>query len=315
VKLLVTGAAGYLGSTLVPVLLRAGHAVTAIDSLTKPGFLLHVAAEPGFAFHRVDVTDTAQVRPLLSGVDAVVHLAAIVDEQECAADEARAYRVNTWATQQLVALSREAAVRRFLFVSTASIYGASSHDAPAREGDPANARTIYAKSKLQAEAAVVGAAAASFVPMVFRFASLMGVSPIVRYDGVMNRFLLHAARDGTIPVRGGTSWRPCLHVRDAARAARAWLELDRPGPAGTLLNVGEGNYQKRHLAQVAAGAFPSVKIQIDDVAGDRDYCVDFTKSRQLLGGYAEAGPDVAAAELSRAFLGGLLQPEPDASAP
>ena len=283
-KLLVTGAAGYLGSTLVPVLLRAGHAVTAIDSLTKPGFLLHVAAEPGFAFHRIDVTDTARVRPHLSGVDAVVHLAAIVDEQECAADEARAYRVNTWATQQLVALSREAAVRRFLFVSTASIYGASSHDAPATEGDPANARTIYAKSKLQAEAAVVGAAAASFVPMVFRFASLMCVSPIVRYDGVMNRFLLHAARDGTIPVRGGTSWR-------------------------------QGNYQKRHLAQVAAGAFPSVKIQMDDVAGDRDYCVDFTKSRQLLGGYAEAGPDVAAAELSRAFLGGLLRPEPDASAP
>jgi len=312
VKLLVTGAAGYLGSTLVPELLRAGHSVTAIDSLTKPGCLLHVAGEAGFTFHRLDVTEPGRIRPLVPGMDAVIHLAAIVDEQECTADEARAYRVNTWATEELVALSRDAGVARFLFVSTASIYGASSHDAPAVEGSPPNARTIYAKSKLQAEGAVLGAASATFAPTVFRFASLMGVSPTMRYDGVMNRFLLHAARDGTIPVRGGTSWRPCLHVRDAAHAVRAWLELDRRGPAGTLLNVGQGNYQKSHLAQVAAGVFPSATVTIDDAAGDRDYCVDFSKSHEVFGHYAERGPQLAAAELGRAFQSGLLQPEPGA---
>jgi nucleoside-diphosphate-sugar epimerase len=310
-KVFVTGAAGYLGSTLVPLLLREGCDVLAADDLSKPGFLLHVAGNPRFRFHRIDVTDPAAVEPLLDGCDAVVHLAAVIDEQECRADESRAYRVNARSTEQLARLAPRHGLTKMLFVSTASIYGAASHDQPATETTKPDARTVYAKSKLEGETGVLGAASSSFTTTVFRFASLMGVAPVVRYDGLLNRLLLHAARDGTIPVRGDASWRPCLHVGDAAGAIYSWLARDRAGVSGTLLNVGQDNYQKRQLAKIVAGVFPRAELKIDPLPNDRDYCLDFSRSREIFGDYARRTAEQSAGELERAFSTGLLAPDPN----
>ena len=345
-RVLITGAAGMLGRKLAARLADVDEVL--LHDIVEPSAPARAAYKwRGLAS---DLSALGEAEKLLAARPQLVfHLAAIVSG-EAEADFDKGYRVNLDGTRRLFEAIRAIGggyKPRVVFASSIAVFGAPFPEAIGDEFLCAPL-TSYGTQKAIDELLLAdysrrgffdgvgirlpticvrpgkpNRAASGFFSGIIRepLAGQEAVLPVtktVRHWFASPRagvgFLLHAARDGTIPVRGGTSWRPCLHVRDAARAARAWLELDRPSPAGTLLNVGEGNYQKRHLAQVAAGAFPSVKIQIDDVAGDRDYCVDFSNSRRLFGSYAEAGPQLAATELSRAFLGGLLQPEPDASA-
>lgn len=307
-RVLVTGGAGYLGTRLVPVLLRRGHAVTVVDDLSVDGsFLLHVAGDEGFDFARTDIRDGEEMGRLVQGIDAVVHLAAIMGEPACKRDPDVAWDVNCEATRRLVQQSAESGVSRFLFASTASNYGTSSPAEPASEDTPLNPLSLYAETKVRAEEAVVECEKEHFAPTIFRLATLMGLSPTTRFTALLNQLLLDAAKEHRIDLYGPQAWRPFVHVRDVASAILTWLDAPAERVKGAVFNIGQGNYQKLELAEIVARHVPGTKIETTEASDLRDYCVSFAASAEALGIRPQLDAELAVRETATAIQQGLLR--------
>ena len=200
-RVLVTGGAGYLGSVLVSQLLADGHAVRVLDSLRFGGrSLLGVWSHAAFEFVRGDIRDAAVVRRSLADVDAVVHLAAIVGDPACARAPDDAESTNLAASLDLLAASRERAVSRFVFASTCSNYGRMSDpDMLVDESSLLCPLSLYARTKVAFEQALLDAAGDTFCATPLRFATIFGVSPRMRFDLTVNEFTSEM-------VTHGTSW-------------------------------------------------------------------------------------------------------------
>ncbi len=158
-KILVTGGAGYIGSTLVPLLLAEGHRVTVLDSLLHGGeALLGVWTNPEFNFVRGDIRERDKVRALLGETDSVVHLAAIVGDPACARDPEISRAVNLEASLALIDESRKSGVRRFIFASTCSNYGKmKDSDQYVDEDSELSPVSLYAETKVAVEKALLRA--------------------------------------------------------------------------------------------------------------------------------------------------------------
>ncbi len=307
-KVLVTGGAGYLGTRLVPVLLRRGHAVTVVDDLSVDGsFLLHVAGDERFDFARTDIRDGEEMGRLVQGIDAVVHLAAIMGEPACKRDPDVAWDVNYEATRRLVQQSAELGVSRFLFTSSASNYGTSSAAEPASEDTPLNPLSLYAETKVRAEEAVVECEKEHFAPTIFRLATLMGLSPTTRFTALLNQLLLDAAREHRIDLYGPQAWRPFVHVRDVASAILTWLDAPAERVKGAVFNIGQGNYRKLELAEIVARHMPGTEIETTEASDLRDYCVSFAASAEALGIRPQLDAELAVRETATAIQQGLLR--------
>src|SRR6185436_8559311 len=178
-NILVTGGAGYFGSTLVPLLLAGGHSVRVLDWLAHGGRpLLGVWSDPRFSFVRADIRDTSAVQAALDGMQAVVHLAAIVGDPACARQPELARAVNQDAATSLLETSRALGVERFVFASTCSNYGRMADpEQLVDETAPLQPLSVYAETKVSVERAVLdGAAAGVTCTTALRFATLFGVS-------------------------------------------------------------------------------------------------------------------------------------------
>ena len=225
---LVTGAAGYVGSVLVDVLLRAGHQVRGVDALAHgpaPSLLL-AWGEDEFEFVRADVTDADAMGSAVVDVDAVVHLAAIVGDPACAREPELAKAINVGATRALVRAARDRDVGRFVFASTCSNYGKlDDPNAFATEDWPLRPVSLYAETKVEAELDVLEQSADGFETCCLRLATVYGVSPRMRFDLTVNEFTRDVLLAGDLVVYGEQFWRPYVHVRDAAAAV---LAVSRP---------------------------------------------------------------------------------------
>jgi nucleoside-diphosphate-sugar epimerase len=224
-------------------------------------------------------------------VDAVVHLAAIVGDPACARipDDARA--VNQDATLALLADCEAAGVGRFVFASTCSNYGkVADPDVYVTEEFELRPVSLYAETKVVAELAVLEAAGRSLPACCLRFATVYGVSPRMRFDLTVNEFTRDAALQSRLVVYGEQFWRPYVHVRDAARAVAAALELAPEALAGEVLNVGDTqeNYRKVDLVELIRRRLPATEIELVQRDEDpRDYRVDFSRVAERLGFRAE----------------------------
>jgi nucleoside-diphosphate-sugar epimerase len=288
VNVLLTGGAGYIGSTLVPRLLAGGHRVRVLDALLHGGrALLPVWAHPGFEFLRGDVRDRAAVARALDGVEAVVHLAAIVGDPACARQPDLARAVNLEASLELLAESRRRGVSRFVFASTCSNYGKMKDaDAYADEATELAPVSLYAETKVAVEHAILdGPATNGFCPTLLRFATVYGVSPRMRFDLTVNEFTLEMVGRGRLVVFGEQFWRPYVHVADAARAVEAVLAAPAVAVRGEVFNVGatEENYRKLDLVELVRPHAPEATIEFVQKKEDpRDYRVSFSKVREKL---------------------------------
>ncbi len=307
-KVLVTGGAGYLGSILLQALLDRGHSVRVIDNLSVGSpVLLHVAGHDAFSFVSGDIRNRQALEPVLSGMGAVIHLAAVMGDSACQKQPDVAWEVNLEATRSLVETSRELGVSRFLFASTASNYGTSSPMEPATESTPLKPLSLYAETKVRAEEAVMQRGSHRFARTVFRLATLMGLSPAMRFDVLLNHFVRDAVVERRIDLYGPGAWRPFVHVRDAAKAIATWLEAPANLVAGEVFNIGQGNYRKIDLAEMVSRHVGEVEIVTTEASDLRDYCVSFEKSERVLGTKAELGPERAVLEIADAIRQGLLK--------
>lgn len=288
-KVLVTGAAGYIGSVLTYQLLNKGYYVVGFDILNFGGeALLSILNHPNFEFIKGDVRIKEEIEPVLGQVDSIVHLAAIVGDPACAKDPDVAEATNWEASKMIFGLCNEKVnVKRFVFASTCSNYGKMEGSDYLNEDSPLNPVSLYAKLKVKFEKYLFSAHTRDdFAVTALRFATVYGISPRIRFDLTVNEFVRELAFGRELVIFGEQFWRPYCHVEDLARGCITVLEADKEKVNKNVFGVGDTNenYQKKMLADIMKEIIPNAKIKYVKKDEDpRDYRVDFSKIRNELG--------------------------------
>jgi nucleoside-diphosphate-sugar epimerase len=315
---LITGGAGYIGSLLTSELLRANYRVTVLDSLLFGGeALVPFLHHPKFHFVKADVTEPRAVKDSLKDgwqkPDAIVHLAAIVGFPACqAVGKQVAWRYNVEATKMVFDQAVDLGVERFVFSSTYSNYGLSPDGKPVTEESPLNPQSPYAETKIAAEEFLITQKEASCAPLIFRFATLYGISPRTRFDLIVNQFVLEAftKRELIIYQRGYS--RSFVHIRDVVRGVTMGLEAERSKICGEVFNLGtdHGNYSKDDIVQLVLKRMPETNVEYKDLTfgGDmRDITVSFAKIKKVLGFDTTLDVDDGIRELLFALKTGIIR--------
>jgi nucleoside-diphosphate-sugar epimerase len=270
-KILVTGHHGYIGSVMIGVLTQAGHDVTGLDTYLYQG--CNFGPEPvRVPAIRKDIRDVVPAD--LRGFDAVVHLAALSNDPLGCLDESCTYDINHLGSVHLAKMAKAAGVRRLLFASSCSLYGAAG-DKMLDETAAFNPITAYGRSKVLVEQDVSKLADATFSPVFLRNATAYGVSPRLRADIVVNNLVGVAYTTGEVLIQSdGTPWRPLVHVQDISRAFLGVLEAPREAIHNESFNVGSSheNYQIRDVADIVQSIVPGCSVSYLEGGGPDPRC-------------------------------------------
>jgi nucleoside-diphosphate-sugar epimerase len=284
-KVLVIGGAGYIGSALVERLLNLGLEVSVFDAMHfGEETLSRVAGNPKLSLIREDFRHIEAITRAVSGVGSVIHLGGVVGDPACAVDTDLTVDVNVTATKVIGEIAKARGVRRFIFASSCSVYGAC--DEIVDEDSHFNPQSLYARSKVAAEAVLGALNSRDFAVTCLRFATIYGISGRTRFDLVVNLLCAKAVRDRMITVYGADQWRPFVHVADVARAITMTLQAPIDLVAGEAFNVGSDaqNYTLGDVAKFINRQVPNAEITSDDSFVDkRNYRVSFAKIRSRLG--------------------------------
>ena len=298
-NILVTGGAGYLGSTLVPALLAAGHHVTVLDNfMFRQTSLNHVCHDPKFEVVKGDIRIESVIAPLLKRADVVIPLAALVGAPMCNADPVGARTINHDAIQMMLSLmSKE---QRVLMPTTNSAYGSGDDDHFCTEESPLRPISLYAREKVAVEDALMSRGNA----ISLRLATVFGMSPRMRIDLLVNDFVHRAVHDRFVVLFEGDFKRNYIHVRDVARAFLHGIEHFQ-AMRGQIYNVGlsEANVSKRELCQAIQKRVPDFVFLDAPVGKDpdqRNYIVSNAKL-EATGFRTSVGLDAGIAELVKGY--------------
>jgi len=249
-RVFITGAAGYVGSVLVPLLLQTDHQVTALDLFL---FGDHLPPEgPGLAKVAGDIRDETLLERLLPGHDAVIHLACISNDPSFELDPGLRRTINYECFEPLVVAAKRAGVRRFIYASTSSVYGVSEAENVTEE-HPLVPLTDYNKYKGLCEPLLFKHQAPDFTTVTIRPATVCGYSPRLRLDLTVNILTMSAVVHGKITVFGGTQRRPNIHIDDVCDLYALLLELPAERIAGRTYNAGYQNHTVAEIAEIVRG--------------------------------------------------------------
>lgn len=308
---LVTGGAGYVGAMLVPKLLARGFAVRVLDCYYyghEPLALLRGAT--GFEEIDADLRDRAAVARAVEGCDSVIHLACISNDPSFELDPDLGKSINFDAFEPLVEASKRAGAKRFLYVSSSSVYGVS--EAPeVREDHPLLALTDYSKYKAMCEPIALAANSKDFEVVVLRPATVCGYSTRMRFDLSVNILTNHAVNNKKILVFGGKQMRPNIHIDDITDLYVDLLDERAELIAGETFNAG---FQNRSIADIAGIVKRVVEQELPDLGpiaietqstdDNRSYRVNADKIERVLGFKPRRTIEDAVRDLTRAFRAG-----------
>ena len=285
-RILVTGVDGYLGSLLAPELARRGHEVVGLDTgFYKERTLYRTGANAPFTLAR----DLRCVeRSDLDGVEAVVHMAELSNDPAGQLAPNITYDINHKGSVRLAEIARVAGAKRFVYMSSCSVYGVAEQDYVTEES-PVNPQTAYAVCKTLVERDLAKMADGRFAPTFLRNATAYGASPRMRFDVVLNNLAGLAWTTREIRMTSdGTPWRPLVHALDICRAIIAALEAPQDAVANQIFNVGDTahNYRVREVAEIVAETFPGCRLTFGPANADnRSYRVSFEKLRKHIPGF------------------------------
>ena len=297
--ILVTGGAGYIGSVLVPLLLSKGCKVTVLDNLFyNQSPLLDCCVNPNFTMINADARNENAVREAMKGKDYIIPLAALAGFPICDKEACSAYSINLDAIKMILRLRENG--QRIIFPCTNSGYGLGEGEKFCTENSPIKPISIYGKSKVEAEAAVLAESGTT----AFRFATLFGASPRMRTDLLVNDFVYRAVFDRTLVVFEGSFKRNYLHVRDAANAFWFAIENFEKMEGGTHnCGLSDSNLSKIELCEKIKAILPKfiyIEAPIGEDPDKRNYIVSNDKLESL-GWKPEYSLDDGIKELVKAY--------------
>lgn len=307
-SVLVTGGAGYVGSVLVPRLLKAGYIVKVLDLyLFGEDVLEAVRGHPNLEEIRGDIRDQGLLRENLQGMDSVIHLACISNDPSFELNPHLGKSINFDAFEPLVRISKENGVRRFVYASTASVYGVS--DQPnVTESHPLVPLTDYNKFKAMCEPTLLEAQCSNFDTVIVRPATVCGFSPRQRFDLTVNILTNHAVNNGIIKVFGGAQKRPNIHIEDVVDLYLLLLNESPERIAGKTFNAGYQNHTVLEIAEIvqkvverSANIGKKLETVITPSDDSRSYHISSQKIREELGFCPKRTIEDAVEDLIKAF--------------
>ncbi len=318
---IITGGAGYVGSVLVGALLTRGDHVTVIDNLSVgDAGIADYLLNPHFQLINADIRDAnalAGSRRRLnenggSDVAAVIHLAAVVGYPACrVAGPESVWEVNVGGLRRVSEQAVRLGAERFVFASTYSVYGRAD-DGPVDETCDLHPQSLYAESKIAGEAALketlLGTGCA---PLIFRFSTIYGVSPRMRFDLIVNQFVMEAWTKKKLLLFQPRQSRSLIHVRDVAAGIILGLDAPLEKVGGKTFNLGNetGNHTKEEIATKICRALPGTLVEYRDVMMDgdmRDVRVSFDSVRNALGFCPEWTLEAGIEEIVELLRSGLI---------
>jgi len=308
-RICITGGAGYVGSRLVPELLKdINNSVIVYDSILF-GDVLPIHSQ----LHVVegDIRDTAKLAKYFKGVDVVLHLACISNDPSFELDAELSRTINLDAFEPMVKAAKTAGVKRFIYCSSSSVYGVS--DAPnVTEDHPLVPITLYNKYKAECEPILFKYMDDGFTCVVLRPSTVCGYSPRQRLDLAVNILTNLAVNKRKITVFGGAQMRPNLHIEDMVRCYQVLIDAPSEKIQGQIFNVGARNYSIAELAVIVKDVVeqqspgPPIEIETLPIADIRSYQVDSSKIAKVLGFIPQFTVEDAVKDLCHAFRKGLL---------
>ena len=278
-NVLVIGGAGYIGSILVRKLLQKGYRVRVLDALLYGDEAIRQLRDAaGFEFVEGDFRNVGAVVSCMRGIDAVIHLGAVVGDPACTIDADFTIEVNQLATRVIAEVSKGYEVQRFIFASTCSVYGSS--DEILSEKSKLKPVSLYARTKMESEKVLLSLSDEGFCPIILRLATVYGMSYRPRFDLVVNLLAAKAASEKRITIFGGDQWRPFVDAEDAAEAFMKCLEAPLDSVRGEIFNVGSNrqNYRITQIGDLIKEAMPETAISFESRDVDRrNYRVNFSK--------------------------------------
>lgn len=298
-RVLITGGSGYLGSVLSRKLLSYGHQVRVIDALWYGKESMEECINnKNFELIQDDIRNLVSTVKALKDVDAVIHLASIVGMPASSIEPRTSAEINYLATKNIAELCELHGIETYIFASTCAVYG-SQPNTLITEKSPLSPLDFYAKQKFLSERA---AQWLNRAPTIFRFGTLFGLSPRMRFDLVINLFTAQAIKERKIIVHGGNQYRPFLHVQDAAEGLIFALEKNLTG----VYNVVSENLTIMEVAQ-RISKLSGCKIEISSENEDkRNYRVSGAKIKQM-GFKPSRTIDAAYKEIKDAIIGGRIK--------
>jgi nucleoside-diphosphate-sugar epimerase len=303
-RILVTGADGYIGAVLGSRLVERGFDVVAIDcGFYRDGWLYNDKRPRPLTFTK----DIRQITPNdVEDFDAIVHLAELSNDPLGELNERMTYQINHQGSVRLARACKQAGMARFVYTSSCSVYGAAEDGGERTEESAPNPQTAYARCKELVERDVGALADTNFSPVFLRNATAFGASPRMRFDIVLNNLAGFAWTTKEIRMTSdGTPWRPLIHVEDICQAVILALEAPRAAVHNEIFNVGddEQNYRIREIAAIVGQVFGGCTVTFGQPSGDnRSYRTSFKKIRRHLPEFRCRWPAEAGARQLRAIF-------------
>jgi len=282
-NILVTGGAGYVGSVLLPELVKDQHSIKCLDRFFFGSeYLSQKQFEGKIELIRDDIRwfDSK----ILKNIDVVMDLAALSNDPVGALEPEKTYQINHLGRVRVAKLCKEMGVKKYILASSASVYGKQNETV--NEDSKVNPITDYSKANRKAEQDVLKLNNEDFCVTVLRFSSVYGTSPRMRFDISINSMVLELFKSQLIVVRGKSNSRPFIHIKDAVRAYQKVIEAPLKIISGQIFNVGsdEQNYKMGNIAENIIKAIGiKCELKLGDTNDHRSYITSFKKIKDSLG--------------------------------